>query len=78
MTEQTVVALIATIPPTLMALAALISSMKNSVKLDQAKVKLEEVHVNTNGMKDKLVEQAHEAGKVVGKAEATAEFKAEI
>ncbi len=51
MSDPVIVSLIASIPPTLAAVAALIVSMRNGRKV-------EEVHKATNSMKDALVAAA--------------------
>ena len=62
MTDAVQTALIVSIPPTLLALATLISSLKNSSKLT-------EVHQATNGISEKLNAASRALGRSEGRAE---------
>jgi hypothetical protein len=59
MTDGFAIALFASIPPTLTALAGLIVSLRNAKRI-------EEVHVATDGMKDALVAGAGREGHAKG------------
>lgn len=64
------VAGIAALAPTLLALATLVQSLRNGRKVDETAKRLEEVHLATNGMKAELVkvtrsdalQEGHSAG----------------
>ena len=66
MSDNVIIAILAAIPPTLTAFAALVVSIFTRIRtkdqLEKATTKIEEIHVATNSMKDALVKSARLEG----------------
>lgn len=77
MTDAVQIALIATIPPTVAAIAGIIVSLINKNKLNKQAHEIQGVKDATNGMKDELVDVSSKAEHAEGILEGVAKEKAE-
>lgn len=76
------IAAISATPPTLMALAALITSLRNGKKADANAVRIEQVHLATNGKMAELLQavesNAYQKGRTDGRGASFSEAAARL